>query len=59
MDLKLEQYAKGERFVRAIAEARGRSALAHLWDGPETLPSTEEIAAPELWISRVLGVPAA
>jgi putative hydrolase len=59
MDLKLEQYAKGERFVRAIAEARGRPALAHLWDGPESLPSTEEIAEPDRWISRVLGVPTA
>jgi coenzyme F420 biosynthesis associated uncharacterized protein len=54
MDLKIEQYAKGERFVRAIAEARGRPALAHIWDGPESLPSAEEIADPELWIARVL-----
>jgi coenzyme F420 biosynthesis associated uncharacterized protein len=54
MDLKLEQYAKGERFVRAIAEARGRGALAGIWDGPESLPTPEEIADPELWISRVL-----
>jgi coenzyme F420 biosynthesis associated uncharacterized protein len=54
MDLKMEQYAKGERFVRAIAEARGRPALARLWDGPETLPSAEEIAEPDRWIARVL-----
>ena len=54
MDLKLEQYAKGERFVRAIAEARGRPALARIWDGPESLPSAEEIADPDRWISRVL-----
>jgi coenzyme F420 biosynthesis associated uncharacterized protein len=54
MDLKLEQYAKGERFVRAIAEARGRGALARIWDGPESLPSAEEIAEPKLWIERVL-----
>ena len=54
MDLKLEQYAKGERFVRAVAEARGRPALARIWDGPESLPSSEEIADPALWITRVL-----
>ncbi len=54
MDLKMEQYAKGERFVRAIAEARGRGALARLWDGPETLPTSEEIAEPQIWIDRVL-----
>ena len=34
MDLKIEQYKKGERFVRAIADARGRAALTRLWDGP-------------------------
>jgi coenzyme F420 biosynthesis associated uncharacterized protein len=54
MDLKLEQYAKGEQFVRAIAEAKGRAALARIWDGPETLPTAEEIADPKRWISRVL-----
>ena len=54
MDLKLEQYAKGERFVRAVAEARGRPALSRLWDGPQTLPTPEEIAEPDRWIARVL-----
>jgi coenzyme F420 biosynthesis associated uncharacterized protein len=54
MDLKMEQYAKGERFVRAIAEARGRAALARIWDGPESLPTPEEIAEPARWIERIL-----
>ena len=54
MDLKLEQYKKGEIFVRAIAAARGPSALVHLWDGPESLPREGEIEAPSRWIARVL-----
>ena len=54
MDLKMEQYKKGEAFVRAIADARGRAALTRLWDGPETLPRDGEIEAPERWIARVL-----
>ncbi len=54
MDLKLEQYKKGEAFVRAIADARGRDALTRLWDGPESLPLDGEIEAPERWIARVL-----
>jgi coenzyme F420 biosynthesis associated uncharacterized protein len=54
MDLKMEQYRTGEAFVRAIAAARGREALTHLWDGPESLPRDGEIAAPERWITRVL-----
>ena len=54
MDLKLEQYKKGERFVRAIADRRGSEALTRLWEGPETLPRDGEIEAPERWIARVL-----
>ena len=54
MDLKLEQYKKGETFVRAIAAARGPEALPRLWDGPESLPREGEIEAPERWIARVL-----
>jgi putative hydrolase len=55
MDLKLEQYKKGETFVRAIAAARGPEALVRLWDGPESLPREGEIEAPERWVARVLG----
>jgi coenzyme F420 biosynthesis associated uncharacterized protein len=54
MDLKLEQYKRGERFVRAIAEAGGRPALNRLWDGPETLPRDDEIEEPSRWVARVL-----
>jgi coenzyme F420 biosynthesis associated uncharacterized protein len=54
MDLKIEQYRKGEQFVAAIAQARGKAALARLWEGPQTLPRDGEIEAPERWIARVL-----
>ena len=54
MDLKMEQYRKGEQFVRAIADRRGSAALTDLWVGPETLPRDGEIEAPERWIARVL-----
>jgi coenzyme F420 biosynthesis associated uncharacterized protein len=57
MDLKMEQYERGERFVRAIAEARGRTALARIWDGPDSLPTAAEIGAPEAWATRVLDGP--
>jgi coenzyme F420 biosynthesis associated uncharacterized protein len=56
MDLKLDQYKKGERFVRAIAERGGAAALRRLWDGPETLPREGEIEAPEAWLERVVGL---
>jgi putative hydrolase len=59
MDLKLEQYKKGERFVAAIDAARGPEALRRLWDGPESLPQPGEIEAPQRWIARVLDGPLA
>jgi uncharacterized protein (DUF2342 family) len=55
MDLKLEQYQRGERFVAAIAAARGSEALRRLWESPDTLPRPEEIEAPDRWVERVLG----
>jgi coenzyme F420 biosynthesis associated uncharacterized protein len=57
MDLKMEQYERGEKFVRAVAEMRGRSALARIWDGPGSLPTAAEIEAPERWATRVLDRP--
>jgi coenzyme F420 biosynthesis associated uncharacterized protein len=59
MDLKMEQYARGERFVEAVAAARGRAALTRIWAGPETLPTPDEIGEPSRWIARVLDAPAA
>jgi coenzyme F420 biosynthesis associated uncharacterized protein len=54
MDVKLEQYRKGERFVRKIAEAGGPAALRRLWDGPESLPRHGEIDDPSKWMARVM-----
>jgi coenzyme F420 biosynthesis associated uncharacterized protein len=54
MDLKIEQYRSGERFVAAIAAAGGPTALRRLWEGPETLPTPEEIDRPQAWIDRVM-----
>ncbi|HEY7935836.1 MAG TPA: zinc-dependent metalloprotease [Candidatus Limnocylindrales bacterium] len=55
MDLKMEQYRKGEKFVAAIAHAGGPAALNRLWDGPENLPREGEIEDPERWLARVIG----
>ncbi len=55
MDLKLAQYRRGERFVAGVAAAGGPDAVAHLWDGPETLPTEAELADPRAWVRRVLG----
>jgi len=58
MDLKMEQYRKGEAFVAEIERLAGAAALRRLWDGPETLPGPEEIEAPAAWVRRMgLGGP--
>ena len=54
MDMKLDQYKKGERFVATIAAEGGQPALERLWAGPESLPRDGEIEAPERWLARVM-----
>jgi coenzyme F420 biosynthesis associated uncharacterized protein len=53
LDMKLEQYVLGERFIDAVVAQRGRDFLARLWTGPETMPTMDEIRAPERWIGRM------
>jgi coenzyme F420 biosynthesis associated uncharacterized protein len=52
MDVKLEQYRKGEAFVAAIAAGGGPAALNRLWAGPEMMPLHGEIDDPALWLAR-------
>ena len=53
MDLKMEQYRKGEVFVAAIEAMAGPVALRRLWDGPETLPTPDEMEDPAAWVRRM------
>lgn len=53
LDLKMEQYAAGERFADRVIAERGKEFLRRVWTGPELLPSLDEIRQPDLWISRV------
>jgi putative hydrolase len=55
LDLKMEQYAAGERFADAVIKERGRAFLNRVWTGPEMLPSLDEIRTPGLWIRRIDG----
>ena len=59
MDLKIEQYRRGERFVAGVAAVGGPTAVARLWDGPTSLPSELEMADPAAWVRRVVGPDAA
>ena len=53
LDLKMEQYAAGERFVDAVLAARGQAFLQRVWTGPEYLPTLDEIRTPAAWLARV------
>jgi coenzyme F420 biosynthesis associated uncharacterized protein len=55
LDLKMEQYAAGERFVTAVLAVRDRAFLNRVWEGPATLPDLDEIRTPERWIDRMAG----
>jgi coenzyme F420 biosynthesis associated uncharacterized protein len=53
LDLKLEQYKRGEKFVAGVAAAGGRDAVKLIWAGPESLPTEMELADPAAWLARV------
>jgi coenzyme F420 biosynthesis associated uncharacterized protein len=55
LDLKMEQYQAGERFVDTVIATRDRAFLNRVWEGPDNLPSLDEIRAPARWIARLEG----
>lgn len=55
METKLAQYRDGALFVRTVVEDVGMQAFNRVWESPETLPSRDELHAPETWVARVVG----
>jgi coenzyme F420 biosynthesis associated uncharacterized protein len=52
-DMKARQYDVGERFVSQVVERSGMEGFNLVWRSPANLPTLEEIARPEAWVSRV------
>jgi coenzyme F420 biosynthesis associated uncharacterized protein len=52
LGLKMEQYVLGERFVSHIAASRGIDFVNRVWRSPHDLPTLDEVAQPEKWITR-------
>jgi coenzyme F420 biosynthesis associated uncharacterized protein len=52
-DAKVRQYRDGAAFVRQVREEAGDGTFMRVWERPENLPSSQEIASPRLWIERV------
>jgi coenzyme F420 biosynthesis associated uncharacterized protein len=53
LDLKLQQYRRGEAFAKAVYDAHGMEALNLAWQGPKSMPRLEELSNPEAWYRRV------
>ena len=53
LDLKLQQYKRGEAFCQAVYRKHGLAVLNRVWDGPESMPRLGELGNPEAWHRRV------
>jgi coenzyme F420 biosynthesis associated uncharacterized protein len=53
LDLKLQQYRRGEAFAKAVFDAHGMDVLNMTWQGPEQMPRLEELGDAERWYRRV------
>ena len=54
LDMKMEQYRRGERFVSGVARAGGEPAIRRLWEGPHALPTDREFDDPAAWVRRMV-----
>jgi coenzyme F420 biosynthesis associated uncharacterized protein len=54
LDIKMEQYRLGQRFIDTIVEQRGHDVARRVWDGPESLPTLDEVKQPERWLARIV-----
>jgi len=57
LQAKLRQYAMGEQFVSRVEEVGGPALFQRVWEGPQCLPTWEEIREPDRWVAR-MGRPA-
>lgn len=55
LDLKMEQYSLGERFVNEVVARRGIDVMNRVFDDASFLPDMREIRHPQRWIERLDG----
>ncbi len=53
LDLKLQQYRRGEAFCRAVFDQHGMKILNEVWTSEAHMPRLEELAHPEVWYRRL------
>lgn len=54
LELKIQQYELGEKFVSSVEAAAGPDAISAAWQSPDTLPTMDEIRNPGAWLQRVV-----
>src|SRR5437868_6690855 len=52
LDLKLQQYRRGEAFCQAVFDRHGLVVLNRVWSGPESMPKLNELGNPDAWYRR-------
>ena len=53
LELKLRQYEIGERFCEGVVARADLATLNRVWEGPDSMPSMDELRHPERWIARI------
>jgi coenzyme F420 biosynthesis associated uncharacterized protein len=53
LDLKLQQYKRGEAFCRAVFDRHGLNVLNRVWLSASTMPTLDELGNPDAWHRRV------
>jgi coenzyme F420 biosynthesis associated uncharacterized protein len=53
LEMKMEQYRVGEKFVQYVVDTQGLRYMNRVWDGPEKLPTLAETYDPDAWIARM------
>lgn len=53
VDLKYQQYSRGEAFIAAVHSRAGMEGVNRVWAGPASLPTPAELADPAAWLARV------
>jgi len=54
LELKRRQYEEGVKFCRYVAGVRDVESLNRAWNNPDSLPTADELTAPDTWMERVL-----
>jgi coenzyme F420 biosynthesis associated uncharacterized protein len=53
--LKMEQYKLGESFINSVVASHGVQVANRIWEGPDMVPTMDELHNPQAWVARVGG----